>query len=103
MQQLSLFPEHPNTPPEPMVSDRQMVALLEVMGQIVQAFFERTREGASDAESPQNYPRPPGETGPGVRAAIHPQTGLAQSRKSTLALCPRREGTRLRVASDRGD
>ena len=50
MQQPSLFPEHPHTQPEPMVSDRQMVALLEVMSQVVQAFFERTREGASDAE-----------------------------------------------------
>ena len=50
MQQPSLFPDHSNTPPAPMVSDRQMVALLEVMSQIVKAFFERTREGSSDAE-----------------------------------------------------
>jgi len=50
MQQLSLFPDHSNTQPEPLVSDRQMVALLEVIGQIVKAFFERAREGASDAE-----------------------------------------------------
>jgi hypothetical protein len=51
MQQPSLFPDHPNTQPEPLVSDRQMVALIEVMSQIVKAFFERAREGASDAES----------------------------------------------------
>jgi hypothetical protein len=51
MKQPSLFPDHPNTQPEPMVSDRQMVALIEVMSQIVKAFFERAREGASDAES----------------------------------------------------
>jgi len=50
LQQPSLFPDHPNTQPEPMVSDRQMVALIEVMSQIVKAFFEREREGASDAE-----------------------------------------------------
>ena len=50
MQQLSLLPDHPNTPPEPMVSDRQMAALIEVMSQIVKAFFERTREEESDAE-----------------------------------------------------
>jgi hypothetical protein len=50
MQQLSLFPDHPNTQPEPMVSDRQMVTLIEVMSQIVKAFFERVREGESDAE-----------------------------------------------------
>src|SRR5215472_12526243 len=31
MQQLSLFPDHSHTQPEPLVSDRQMVALLEVM------------------------------------------------------------------------
>ena len=51
MKQPSLFPDHPHTQPEPMVSDRQMVALIEVMSQIVKAFFERAREGASDAES----------------------------------------------------
>ena len=50
MQQPSLFPDHSNTPPEPMVSDRQMAALIEVMSQIVKAFFERTREEESDAE-----------------------------------------------------
>jgi hypothetical protein len=33
-----------------MVSDRQMVALIEVMSQIVKAFYARTREGESDAE-----------------------------------------------------
>jgi len=33
-----------------MVSDRQMVALIEVMSQIVKAFFERVREGEPDAE-----------------------------------------------------
>jgi hypothetical protein len=49
MQQPSLFPDHPNTQPEPMVSDRQMVALIEVMSQIVKAFFERVKEGVSDA------------------------------------------------------
>ena len=41
MQQPSLFPDHPDTQPEPMLSDRQMVALIEVMSQIVKAFFER--------------------------------------------------------------
>src|SRR2546425_12026505 len=50
MKQPSLFPDHPNTRPESMVSDRQMVALIEVMSQIVKAFFERAREGESDAE-----------------------------------------------------
>jgi hypothetical protein len=50
MQQPSLLPDHPHTQPEPRVSDRQMMALIEVMSQIVKAFFERTREGASDAE-----------------------------------------------------
>jgi len=50
MQQPSLFPDHPDTPLELMVSDRQMMALIEIMSQIVQAFFERAREGASDAE-----------------------------------------------------
>ena len=50
MQQPSLFPDHPDTHPELMVSDRQMMALIEIMSQIVQAFFERAREGASDAE-----------------------------------------------------
>ena len=50
MQQPCLFPDHPNTQPEPMVSDRQMVALIEVMSQIVKAFFERVKEGVSDAE-----------------------------------------------------
>jgi hypothetical protein len=50
MQQPSLFPDHPNTQLEPLVSDRQMVALIEVMSQIVKAFFERAREGESDAE-----------------------------------------------------
>jgi hypothetical protein len=33
-----------------MVSDRQMMALIEVMGQIVKAFFEHAREGESNAE-----------------------------------------------------
>jgi hypothetical protein len=51
MQQPSLFPDHPNTQPALMISDRQLVTLLEVMSQIVKAFFERAREGASDAES----------------------------------------------------
>jgi hypothetical protein len=50
MKQPSLVPDHPDPHPEPMVSDRQMMALIEVMGQIVRAFFERTREGESDAE-----------------------------------------------------
>jgi hypothetical protein len=50
MKQPSLFPDHPDTQPEPMISDRQMVALIEAMGQIVKAFFECAREGASDAE-----------------------------------------------------
>jgi len=50
MKQPSLFPDHPDTQPEPMVTERQMVALTEVMSQIVQAFFARAREGESDAE-----------------------------------------------------
>ena len=50
MKHPSLFPDHPNTRPESMVSDRQMVALIEVMSQIVKAFFARAREGESDAE-----------------------------------------------------
>ncbi|MEE8303943.1 MAG: hypothetical protein V3S24_16085 [Candidatus Tectomicrobia bacterium] len=55
MKQPSLFPDHPDTQPEPMLTDRQMVELIEVMSQIVKAFFAREREGKSDAESPQNY------------------------------------------------
>lgn len=50
MKQPSLFPESPDTQPEPMFSERQMVALVDVMSQIVKAFFERQREGESDAE-----------------------------------------------------
>ena len=50
MKQPSLLPDHPDTQPAPMVSDRQMVALIEAMGQIVQACFARERERASDAE-----------------------------------------------------
>lgn len=50
MKQPSLFPDHPDTQPEPMLSDRQMVALIEVMSQIVKAFFEREREGESDVD-----------------------------------------------------
>jgi len=50
MKHPSLFPAHPDTQPKPMVSDHQMVALIEVMGQIVTAYFERAREGESDAE-----------------------------------------------------
>ena len=52
MQQPSLFPEHPNTPPEPMVSDRQMVALLEVMSQIVKACCEHERKKEPCDDSP---------------------------------------------------
>ncbi len=55
MKQPSLFPDHPDTQPEPMLTDRQMVELIEVMSQIVKAFFARERERKSDAESPQNY------------------------------------------------
>jgi hypothetical protein len=84
MKQPGLFPDHPDTQPEPMVSDRQMVALIEAMSQIVKAFFARARAGASDAESPPNDPRPPGETGPGVRAAIHPHTGLHKQESQRL-------------------
>jgi hypothetical protein len=51
MQQPRLLPAHPNTHPEPLVSDRQMVALIEVMSQMVKACFERARQGASEAES----------------------------------------------------
>jgi hypothetical protein len=43
MKQPGLFPDHPDTQPEPMLSERQMVALIEVMSQIVKAFFERER------------------------------------------------------------
>jgi hypothetical protein len=50
MKQPSLFPDHPDTQPEPMLSDRQMGALIEVMSQIVKAFFARAREGESDVE-----------------------------------------------------
>ena len=50
MQQPSLFPDHPNTQAEPMVSDCQMMALIAVMSQSVKAFFERAWEGESDAE-----------------------------------------------------
>jgi|RhiMethySRZTD1v2_1073278.scaffolds.fasta_scaffold150415_5 hypothetical protein len=49
LQHPRLFPDHPNTHPEPMGSDRQRVALMEVMSQIVKAFFERVKEGVSDA------------------------------------------------------
>ena len=50
MQHPSLFPDPSHTQPEPMVCDRQMMALIEVMSQIVKAFFERARKGASDAK-----------------------------------------------------
>ena len=50
MKQPSLFPDHLGTQPEPMLSEHQMVALIEVMSQIVKAFFKREREGESDAE-----------------------------------------------------
>ncbi len=50
MRQPSLFPDHPDTQPEPLVTERQMMALIEVMSQIVKACFEREREGESDAE-----------------------------------------------------
>lgn len=50
MKQPSLFPDHLDTQPEPMLNERQMVALVEVMSQIVKAFFEREREGESDAK-----------------------------------------------------
>jgi hypothetical protein len=45
MKQPSLFPDPQDTRPEPMVTERQMVALIEVMSQIVMAFFELEREG----------------------------------------------------------
>jgi hypothetical protein len=47
-QSVSRSPTHPT---RAMVSDRQMVALIEGMSHIVKAFFERTRKEASDAES----------------------------------------------------
>ena len=45
MQQPSLFPDRQDTQSEPMLTERQMVALIEVMSQIVMAFFKREREG----------------------------------------------------------
>ena len=45
MKQPSLFQDHQHAQPEPMLTERQMVALIEVMSQIVTAFFEREREG----------------------------------------------------------
>jgi hypothetical protein len=50
MKQPSLFPDHPGTRPEPMLSKRQMVTLIEVTSQIVKAFVEREREADSDAD-----------------------------------------------------
>ena len=49
MQQPSLFPDRQDTQSEPMLTERQMVALIEVMSQIVMAFFELEREGDTDA------------------------------------------------------
>jgi hypothetical protein len=49
MKQPSLFPDHQDTQSEPMLTERQMVALIEVMSQIVMAFFEREREGETCA------------------------------------------------------
>jgi hypothetical protein len=50
MKQPSLFPDHLDTQPEAMLTEHQMVALVEVMSQIVKAFFEREREGESNAD-----------------------------------------------------
>lgn len=50
MKQPSLFPNHPDSQPEPMLSEPQMVELIEIMSQIVKAFFERERKGESDAD-----------------------------------------------------
>ena len=45
MKQPSLFPDRQDTQSEPMLTERQMVALIEVMSQIVMAFFKLEREG----------------------------------------------------------
>jgi hypothetical protein len=45
MKQPRLCPDHQDTQPAPMVTERQMGALIEVMSQIVKAFCERAREG----------------------------------------------------------
>ena len=50
MNQPSLFPALLDSQPELRLSERQMVALIEVMGQIVKACFERERQGEANAE-----------------------------------------------------
>ena len=102
MQHPRLVPDHQDTPPEPMGTERQMVALIEVMSQIVQAFFERAREGEPSAGAPQHDPSSSGEKGAGVRAAIVTQAGLAPSGQSAFAIGPGRAGPLAWVASDRG-
>jgi hypothetical protein len=52
MQQPSLFPEHHDAQPEPVFTERQRVALIAVMSQIVKAFFERARQGEPGDDSP---------------------------------------------------
>ena len=45
MTQPSLFPDHQDTQPELLLTESQMVALVEVMSQIIKAFFECKKEG----------------------------------------------------------
>jgi hypothetical protein len=52
LQQPSLFPDHHDAWPELMLTERQRVTLIEVMGQIVKAFFERARKGEPCDDSP---------------------------------------------------
>jgi hypothetical protein len=52
MKQPSLFPDHHDARPELVLTERQMVALIEVMSQIVKVLFERERKGDPCDDSP---------------------------------------------------
>jgi len=52
MKQPSLFPDHHDARPEPVFTERQRVALIEVMSQIVKACFEHERKGEPCDDSP---------------------------------------------------
>jgi hypothetical protein len=52
MKQPRLFPDHEDTQAAPVFTAPQTVALIAVMSQIVQAFFELTTEGEDKDGSP---------------------------------------------------
>jgi hypothetical protein len=52
MKQPSLFPDHEDRQVVPAFTAPQMVALIDVMRQIVKAFFERPTAGEDDDGSP---------------------------------------------------